>query len=170
MMTKLTQVQKVLQENLDITIVDRSEKNYLPGRCGYFSHTMDFYVAPKTDGVYTAENLQTLMMSLVPGLNPTSKDDFHEERNGHMNFGKLYFDEEFGTEAVRREITLTDEDMFASDGFVNGKRVIEHTDRVRRRTWVRLFPNVQIATDALKGKNEFGIPKSELEEHQEILT
>ena len=86
-----------------------------------------------------------------------------------MEFGKLYFDENIGTEAVRHEIVLSDEDMFSSGGFVDGKRIIEHTEKVQRRTWVRLFPNTQIAAAALEGENEFRIPKSELSKYREIV-
>ncbi|MEK7118909.1 MAG: hypothetical protein AAB889_00130 [Patescibacteria group bacterium] len=167
-MSKLTHVRKALQDNPSITIVGAPERNYLPGRDGYWSHTVDFYVAPKTGGVYTAKELQALMMSLVPGLEPACKDDFHE-RDREMEFGKLYFDENIGTEAVRHEIVLSDEDMFSSGGFVDGKRIIEHTEKVQRRTWVRLFPNTQIAAAALEGENEFRIPKSELSKYREIV-
>ncbi len=152
-MSMLTQVRKALQENPDITIVGAPELNYLPGRqiryC-YCSHTIDFHVAPKTGGVYTAKELQALMMSLVPGLEPILKDDFREGSR-EMEFGKLYFDEDIGTEAVRHEITLTDEDMFSSDGFVDGKRVIEYTEKIHRRARDRLFPNTQIAAAARDG-------------------
>lgn len=166
-MSKLTHVRKALQDNPNITIVGVREQNYLPGGSGGWSHTVDFYVAPKMSGVYTAKGLQALMMSLVPGLEPTCRDDFHEW-DREMEFGKLYFDENIGTKAIRHEIVLTDEDMFSSEGFVGGKRVIERTEQVQRRTWVRLFPNVHIATAALKGENDFSISKSELAKHRGI--
>lgn len=167
-MSKLTHVRKALQDNTNITIVGAPERNYLPGRDGYWSHTVDFHVAPKTGGVYTAKELQALMLSLAPELEPTCKDDFHE-LDREIEFGKLYFDEDIGTEAVRREIVLTDKDMFPSDGFVDGKRIIERTEKVQRRTWVRLFPNAQIATAALKGENKYSIPKSELTKYRGII-
>lgn len=163
-MSKLTHVQKTLQGNPNITIVGAPERNYLPNVDGYWSQTADFYVAPKTGGVYTAKELQSFMMSLVPGLAPTCKDDFHESESA-VSFGKLYFDEDIGTEAVRREIVLTDPDLFASAGFVDGKRIIERTQEIRRRTWVRLFPNVPIAAAALRGENEYSISKSDLSKY-----
>lgn len=167
-MSKLTHVRKALQGNPNITIVGAPERNYLPGRDGYWSHTVDFHIAPKTDGVYTAKELQALMMSLVPGLEPIYKNDFLEfDRD--MKFGKLYFDEDIGTEAVRHEIVLTDEDMFSSGGFVDGKQIIERTEKVQRRTWVRLFPDAQIAAAALKGENKFWISKNELSKYRGIV-
>lgn len=164
-MSKLTHVRKALQENPSITIVGTKEQNCLPGRNGFWSHTVDFHVAPKIGGVYTIKELQTLMMSLVPGLEPTCKDDFCE-RDREMEFGKLYFDEDIGTEAIRHEVVLSDEDMFSSSGFVDGRRIIELTKKVQRRTWVRLFPNTQIAAAALKGENEYQIPKNELAKYR----
>ena len=161
-MSKLAHVRKALESNPKIKIVGAPEKNYLPERddSGNWSHTVDFHVAPKTGGVYTAEGLQALMMSLVPGLEPTWKLDFCEGRSHEMTFGTLFFDEEIGTKAVRRKIVLTDEDMFSSDGFVDGKLVIECTNKILRRTWVRLFPNAQIAATALEGENRCVISKS----------
>lgn len=167
-MSKLTQVRKALQENPNVTIVGALEKNHLPYRDGYWSHTIDFYVTPK-GGVYTTKELQALMMSLVPGLVPTCRDDFYE-LGGGMKFGKLYFDEDIGIEAVYHKITLIDEDMFSSRGFVDGKRVIERTEKVQRRTWVRLFPNTQIAVAVLEGKNEaYSISESELAKHCRVV-
>lgn len=163
-MSKLVHVRKALQENPSITIVGAPEKNYLPRRAGYWSHTVDFHIAPKTD-IYTATQLQTLMMSLVPGLEPTCSDHFREGAN-EMEFGKLYFDEDIGTEVVRHEITLFDKDMFSSNGFVDGKQIIERIVKVQRRTWVRLFPNTQIAAAALEGTNAYRISKNELASYQ----
>lgn len=169
-MSKLTHVRKALQDNPNITIVGAPERNYLPDSDGHWSHTLDFHVAPKIGGVYTAKELQVLMISLVPGLEPTCRDDFNEW-NREMAFGKLYFDEIIGTKAIRHEIVLIfiDEDIFSSDDFVDGKQVIERTEKVFRRTLVRLFPNVQIATAALKGENIFRISKSELSKYRRIV-
>src|SRR3989338_6900137 len=130
-MSKLTHVRKALQDNPNITIVGALERNYLPGRSGYWSHTVDFHVASKTGGVYTAEELQALMMSLVPGLEPTDKDNLREW-DREMEFVRLYFDEDIATEAVRHEIVLTDAGMFSSGGFVDGKRIIERTEKAQR--------------------------------------
>ena len=164
-MSKLTQVRTALEDNPGIAIVGAPECNHLPNRVSYWSHTVDFHVAPKTGGVYTAGELQALMMSLVPELEPNQKDDFWESDLA-MQLGKLYFDEEIGTEVVRREIVLSDEDMFSSPGFVDGKCTIQRTERVQRRTWVRLFPNIQIATAALEGADGLSISKSRLSRYR----
>lgn len=167
-MSKLTHIRKALQNNPNIKIVSAPERNYLPNRDGFWSHTVDFYVAP-TGGVYTAKELQELMISVIPELAPTCKDDCRDW--GHeLQFGRLYFDEDIGTEIIRREIVLTDEDMFTCGGCIDGKRIIEGSEKVRRRTWVRVFPNVKIAEEALTGKNEYRISKNELSRHRSIFT
>src|SRR3989344_3312467 len=168
-MSKLTHVRKALQENPNITMIGENECNYLPGRYGFFSHTVDFLVAPTRGAVYDTNELQVLMMSLVPELKCTQKDDFRDYHDEIM-FGVLYFDEEIGTEVTRREIVLTDPDMFACSDFVDGKRIIEHTYLLQRRTWVRLFPNTQIAALALEGKDKYRISKRELSESKRAFT
>jgi len=59
--------------------------------------------------------------------------------------------------------------MFSSGGFVDGKLIIKLTVTVQRRTWVRLFPNAQIAAAALEGENEYQIPKNELAKYRGIV-
>ncbi|MFA6423800.1 MAG: hypothetical protein WCV83_00625 [Candidatus Magasanikbacteria bacterium] len=148
-MNKLSQVREALEGNTSIVVVNCCDINYIPHRDGYWSQTMSFVVAPK-EGIFEAERLQSFMMSLVPGLEPTMVDQFRDAGD-LMDFGKLYFDEDIGTEQVRREITLTDESLFGMDGFTNGKRVILEKLQVQRRTWVRLFPSEAVARACLEG-------------------
>lgn len=154
--SKLEQVRAALLANPNIVIVGAPERNFLPGRDGFWSHTIDFHVAPK-NGVYNAEELQTLMLSLVPDLATSCMDQFHQYER-EMNFGKLYYDEDIGTRVTHQKLTLTDPSMFGAKGFVDGKRVIDQTEKIRRRTWVRLFPDIAIATAALGGNHVYSIP------------
>jgi len=165
--SKTSHVQEALKANKDIEIVEIQESNYLPGKNG-FSHTFDIYVAPK-QGIYDAEKLQALMEALVPDLEPTMSDRFWES-DSQMSFGKLYFDETIGTEHTRREITLTDAGLQSTEGFVEGKKVIESTQDLRRRTWVRLYPNVQIAAFAVDGQDQWSIDKKDLIKYQGTFT
>ncbi len=156
-MSKFIAVQKALRQNPDITIVGVLEgKAELPARDSQWSHTADFYVAPKIGGVYTVTELQALMMSLLPELEPTCQSSFCEFVD-KRRLGILVLDEVIGTEAVRHEITFTDDDdMLLFGGFgADGKRVIERTEEVQRRIWVRLFPNAQIAGAALRDENKY---------------
>jgi hypothetical protein len=159
LMNKLTQIRKALEGNNDITIVGSRESNEIQKiEAGYWMHTVYFYVAPKT-GIYSADKLQALLMALIPEVKPATKDDFRE-CNDEMDFGKLYFNEVIGTETVRREIT--DEVLFSPDSFVEGKQVIEFSKDLIRRILVKLFPDTQVAANALKGKNQYRISTHDL--------
>jgi len=92
-----------------------------------------------------------LIKSLVPTLEPTSEDYFCEWGN-IMDLGALYFTEEIGTVTIHYEVNLN-AGVLLPKGFVDRKLAVEHTDKARRVSIVRLFPNVQFATDALNGEN-----------------
>ncbi len=157
-MTSLSVVRSALEGNADIVIIDIAERNYLPETASW-CHTVDFFIAPKV-GVYDAERLQDLMLSLVPGLTPTTKDDFCNFKDT-LHFGKLYFDEVIGQEY--REMTISDEDLKNTNGLVGGHLIFDKKD-LKRRVWVRLYPDVEIATRAAKGSGdvEYSIPKVEM--------
>jgi len=150
-MSKLSIIRKSLEEDPEVVIAKVFERNYLPGRIGYWSHTMDFWVAPK-NGLYTAGELQEFMLSLVPkGLGPTLIDNFsqHGEKSV-LDFGKLYFDEQIGEEKVTRTCTLTDKELLNVSGFVDGKTTIEETQPYVRRIWVKPFPDEAFVRYALE--------------------
>jgi len=155
-MSKLTLIRHTLEKNPNVTIVHVDEKNYLPERYMRFSHTVDFWIAPKT-GLYTADELQDFMMELVPeGLKPTTVNNFRQY-NGDLSFGRLYFDEKIGEERTitKKILTLSDEELLNVAGFVDGKRAsidTEVTEEYRRSTSVRPFPNEAFIGDLLKGK------------------
>jgi len=166
-LSKLTQVRWALQANSNIVIVGQKERNHLPNRDGYWSHTVDIIVAPK-DGLYTAEELQSLMLSLVPeNVEVTCKDDF-QDRERELQFGKLYFDEVIGSETIHREIVI-DDDVISLDNAVDGKLVIDDTKEVKRRTWVSVYPNAQMAAAALEGGGLYRVSKEELAKHRGIF-
>lgn len=161
-MTKLATVRAALQGNSTIQIVSVEELTYFPVPHGYrMTHTVDFVVAPTT-GIYTAGELESLMMLLVPGLKPTMTDPF-KDYDTLMCFGKLYFDEDIGKESIRREITLAETDFLPSGVVEDGKVIIEESKNLQRRTWVRLYPDVKIAMAAKKDRRyEFEIPRTDL--------
>lgn len=167
-MNMLNAVKRDLFVNPSVEVVDIKVQNYLPYANGYWTETVNIVVAPKK-GIYEADKLQELMMQLTPSTECTCKDDFRESETT-LSFGKLYFDEDIGVEKkyLRRDLILTDEDLLKKnfEGFVDGKRVIEEGNdnlAIRRRTWVRLYPNVQVALKVVnEGKCEFSIDKSKL--------
>ncbi len=168
-MSKLAIVRQALETNPEVVIVTVQERNYLPDRDGYWSHTMDFFVAP-TKGIYTADGLQDFMMGLIPDLKPTCTDRFWQGSES-LEFGKLYFDEKIGNEQITRICTLADQELLNASGFMDGKRKIEETEDYQRRTWVRLFPDQKIAADILEGKldGEYHINMDHLRMYQPNL-
>ena len=175
-MSKLKIVRQALETNPDVVLVNADERNYLPGRSGFFCHTVDYWVAPK-NGLYTADELQAFMMELVPNLEPTCKDDFRQySKNGDLGFGKLYFDEKVGQgrRITKRILTLTDEELLNVAGFVDGKQTIDKdvTEEYTRRIWVKPFPNEAFARDILDGKlkySEYSARSTDLKRYQPNL-
>ena len=168
-MTKLQIVDGILRSNTDIVVVDRIENTYLPNTSRDWAQTMDYLVAPKV-GIYTAEGLQKFMRGLVPGIHPTSVDDFIKYSSGDVAFGMLYFDEVVGHEKSRRELVLTADDI---DGhqFRDGKRTIDATKDLMRRVWVRPYPNEAIAravADDIGSSLKWCITAGELQRYQEL--
>lgn len=157
-MSKLDTVRAALQSNVNVQIVAAEERVYFPHPHSYWTHTVDFVVAPNR-GIYAAAELQAFMESIIPGLQPTSIDQFHNFDTS-MDLGKLYFDEDLGTETIRHELTLTEWD-FLPDGIVNdGKVICEEERKIRRRTWVRLYPDQEVAM--LRHQFPHSIPVAEL--------
>ena len=168
-MTKLTQVRKALKKNLKIKIVHEEDWNCLPYRSGPDdaggpSQILDFYTALKSGAIEAVEDLQTLMMSLIPDLKSTSKIDFRDL--GHkIGFGSLQFVEKIATETIRREVILTDKEVVPSGGLIDDKHETKTVRQLERLILVRVFPNIQIATDALHSENlRHGIYKTKLAE------
>ena len=167
-MNKLNLVNKHLREISDVEIVDVIENNSVAyARMHSWSQTMDYLVAPK-EGLYTADELQDFMLTLIPAdLKPTSKDHFRQYSES-LEFGKLYFDEKIGEEKQTRILTLTDSDLLNSvemvdGGYENvygfddkGVKVVETTGDLMRRTWVRVYPCVEYIKDLQDGKLSFG--------------
>jgi hypothetical protein len=168
-MNKLTQVKKALFANDAIIVGVTKIENRLPYNTGGWAHTLNFHVAPAHPGLYTAKELQSLMVSLVPKLKPTAMDPF-EQRTDSLCFGKLYFDEQIGTTINRYTARLSDQDLLlelgVANGWVDGKHVVNTQGKLMRRIWVSLFPNAKIASDAsANGINKYGIKLEELEKY-----
>jgi len=168
MSSKSRAVKSALEADERIVIVNVLENNYFPGKYSYFSHTYDYFVAPKSP-IYEAEKLQALMVSLVADIKPTQQDEFRQG-SASMSYGKLYFDEEIGRLQSQSSIvlTLTDQDfILGAKGHTDGKKFIENkTDEpLLRRVWVRLYPNITLAARALEDMNEYSIDNALLRRH-----
>lgn len=174
-MSKLTEIKKDLYANSDIIVVGIKIINNIPKR-DCWSETVNIVVAPK-EGVYEADKLQLLMEELVLSVKRCDQDRFYGE-GGPLSIGVLYFDEEIGTETnyACREIVLTDNELLARDfdEFVDGKQLTKTASSTyifRRRTWVRLYPDLQIALQVIRnGKNEYRIEKEKMIKHRDLLS
>ncbi len=144
MATKAETVQETLANDDRIVVHAVVDRNLLPYRDGYWSHTLDIIVYPK-QGLYTAAELQILMESLIPDGLVTSAMDRFREGDTELEFGKLYFDENIGQIVTKKELTLTDEALFSTEGFTEGKMTVTQTENLQRRTWVRLYPDHTVA-------------------------
>lgn len=141
-MSKLATVRTALQNNVNIQIVAVEESTHFPHPDGYWSHKVDF------------------MEALIPGLQPTCLDRFHDWDTS-MEFGKLYFDEDLGHEVIRHELTLTESDFLPAGVVQDGKAFYEEKRKIQRRTWVRLYPDQEIAMS--RNRFTYNIPRTDLE-------
>ncbi len=166
MSSKLAQIRKVLKNNPSVIIFAVQENNNLlktdPRRFHYGVH---FYVAPKIP-LYTVDELQAFMLSLVPEITASYTDNFSELSEDFLEFGSLQFNENNGTETVRREFTFVDESIVSDSRFVGGKIVVEETNEVWWCTFVNVFPNIEIASEVLSGQFSGGILHTELLKYQ----
>ena len=159
-MSKLSIVRQSLEANPNVVIVKVDDQKYFPNADGFWSHKVDYIVAPRR-GLYTADELQPFMMSLVPdGLAHSSVNHFSQYPK-KLIFGTLYFDEKVGEE--ERILTLTDEELFDADieGFTDGKITVKQD--LQRRTWVRPYPNEAFARDVIEGRLEYRKYKTDSE-------
>lgn len=158
--SKLVVVRDGLKADPRITIVDGEIHNHFPNPNGFWSQTVDFIIAP-VRGIYTAAGLQGLMETLVPGLQPTMMDRFTSD-NVMLELGKLYFDEVIGIQSTRIEVRDADPDFVPNlhEGTTFTHEVPDQT--LKRRTWVRLFPNREIA--AIRDRFPYSIHMRKIEE------
>ncbi len=152
-----------LYANQEITVVDIQTTHFDLFCSDLCAEAIKIVVAPKK-GLYTAVELQELMLHLTKQT-PSTKDSFTDYEN-RMEFGKLYFDEKIGVRKTRTETVITDDSILAKnpEGFEQGRRIAEYERELTRRTWVYLYPNVQIALRAVHdGEDIFGIDRIDLD-------
>lgn len=163
-MSTLSQVRTALEQNPDVVFFENPVKNFLPSADFKYSVFVEIYAAVK-HGSYDVEELEGLRTKLIPGVTPSESQKF-TITGGDMIFGVLCYDEKIGTEKISRDVNLTDEDALWLEGFLNGKLVTEKTTDVKRRTRIRLYPNVTLARNAaFHGEYVESIPRRELAEH-----
>ena len=139
-MSKLSTIKETLQHNPDITVLIHASEPFIRND-PLWIQTYDFLVAPKK-GLYSAAELQEFMLSLVPGLEPDSKDDFKQYVNSDrtLRFGALCFAETIGHVAI-----TTDDPDFEPFAFFPNSYAHCHEQELCRRIMVYPFPNEEYA-------------------------
>ena len=150
-MSILEQIHEMLKKEPSILLLEKKEHVLLPERSlAGDSHVVVFEVAPRL-GLYTVDELNAFMGMLIPHLPVRARKDFHVNRRfDFMEFGNLQFEEEIGQETTRHEIVLHDKSLFSTEGFVEGKRVVEEVVKpLKRCVVVRLYPSEAVARVSL---------------------
>lgn len=118
--------------------------------------TVDIIVAP-IKPIYDPKKLNLFMDELVPNLTRSAKDEAsHRDKTSNFELGKLYFDETLGI--VKREIKITttaiEPTALERSGVQIGESHKTEEERLKRRTWVRVYPDAtsaQIVAEYEKG-------------------
>jgi len=112
-----------------------------------FLEAVDVIVAPVSP-IYDAEKLNEFMDSLVPEI-PRSARDAASKHSEEENFalGRLYFDETLGTTKKEIKITTTtvDPEALKRAGVPIGESYKTEEELLRRRIWVRVYPDANSA-------------------------
>ncbi len=129
-------------------------------------HWVEYFVAPKTGGLYCALELQEFMMSLLPNIDAYNNGHKFDQDSHGIDFGALRFDEQIGGQVLWCITTITDKDMPAT-----GKKSFRSTRPAIRRIFVRPYPNAQIAKEASEGKRKQDYIKwGDLRKYREVET
>lgn len=170
---KMVAVVDALRQNTDVEILGGLEENYLrtgeiPRPNGYWSRTLDIYTYP-TEPIYSADELNELMFSLTPNVDPSMSDRFRDSER-ELSLGKLYYDETIGTMstvAVTTSVDLNPGLSVVEADILEGEWTVSDDPKVvnlQQRTWIRLFPDGGHAADAAEEINEYKIPRGQLGE------
>lgn len=140
--TKLEIVRVEVQQNPDIYLAGEISQFHTGG----WTQGVNMIVAP-IKPEFDADALNELMFGLIKGIEPTQNDRFYGYP-GTLKLGKLYFDEQIGL--IEREITTTVtaydmEAMLASGIELNPKNPSIQKEPLKRRTWLRVYPDVTSA-------------------------
>lgn len=108
---------------------------------GYHSETVNIVVAP-TSPLFTAAELNNFMYGLFPTIEFTSRDEAVDQ-GGDIRVGKLYFDEQIGTQhqVIITTIKSDEPDTLSRADKSVGTTREEVTRKLMRRTWVTIYPD-----------------------------
>ena len=129
-------IQNYLAGNQDISF-NRDYRMYVRrDPSDRFDSVVRFHVAPK-NGLYTAEELNSFMLSLVPELKPASTQPFYDDGT-KLNLGQLFYQE---------KIKASEDGGRCRDLPENA--LIKPEDMIVRATFIKPFPNIALKDKAV---------------------
>ena len=108
---------------------------------------VDVIVSP-VEPIYDPKKLNQFMDSLVPDIPRSARDEASKyDKKSDFRLGKLYFDETLGE--TKREISITtttvEPEVLERAGVHIGESHKTEEKALRRRTWVRVYPDADSA-------------------------
>ena len=190
-MNKLTQIDRALRIKSVIVEIERELENpnlitiiRYPND-SFIGPTFYYYVAPR-NGLFTADELQSFMMGLVP-LKADNIYPFMQHGDkvqppnipNTLEYGWLYFNERIGEleVSVRGKISIKGK-MVLSDRFAENLQDVKEKKPLEEKVTlaynlgilVKLYPCVDIAIDSLNGLlDKSRIPLRDLDRYQRKL-
>jgi len=108
---------------------------------------VDILVAPNS-AIYDPRRLNEFMDSLLPGLERSARDAAEQySKDEDFHLGRLYFDELIGLRKskITEILESSDSDAMARSGLAMGTCQYERNEELKRRTWVRVYPDQALA-------------------------
>lgn len=153
--TKIATVREQLKANPDVYFAGEVYR-YDSGapEYGYWTEMVDMIVAPKIPQ-FDGDKLNLFMDSLISGIEPSSRDAARSQSDGYINLGKLYFDETIGSirKTTLTTIVTTEPEIIQRADRQVGESREEWQAEIRRRTWVRVYPDPGSASAVYEYEN-----------------
>lgn len=108
---------------------------------GYWIETVDIIVAP-VNSIFDIKKLNEFMDGLID-VESSSRDAARQRSDGGIELGKLYYDESIGTrkQEIKNLVTAVDPEALQRAGITIGETHRTVDEEIRRRTWVRVYPD-----------------------------
>lgn len=126
-------------------------------------------IVASTTPIYDIARLNRYMAILIRGVRPTSVDQAYPyDRDGGIHLGQLYFDEVVGVqkEEITTEITAVQPDVLERARVATGLFRRTQERELRRRTWVRPYPDTTVAQ--IVAEYERGIHEGSVEPNSDF--
>lgn len=142
--SKLVVVREQLHSNPQLFYAGEVFKHPPAGSgIGYWTETVGIVVAP-IKPIFDIKRLNDFMDGLIVGVETSARDAATpQDDEGGIHLGRLYYDEPIGTR--KQEITTlvisVDSEALQRAGVAIGESHRTVDEEIRRRTWVRVYPD-----------------------------